>query len=200
MSVGVAALLAAAVAAGAAAAGSTAARSSLEQTRRTDPTAAAAQDDQGLTMEERRELMRVAAEVMRAAGNCALITIDASGHPQARAMDPFPPEDDLTVWMATNRTTRKVAEMAEDPRVTLYYFDPAGPSYVTLRGEASIIEDPVQRERFWKPEWDAFYVDGNRGADYALIRFTPDRAEIVSVPHGVASDPMAWRPAILELR
>jgi general stress protein 26 len=33
----------------------------------------------------------------------------------------FPPEEDMTVWIATSTLTRKVQQIRRDPRVTLYY-------------------------------------------------------------------------------
>ncbi len=150
-----------------------------------------------MPQQQRDDLVSVTRAVMIAAGNCALITLDESGQPKARAMDPFPPESDLTVWMATNGGTRKVAQLRADRRATLYYLDRAGGGYVTLIGSARIIDNPDDKASHWKPEWDAFYLDTNRGDDYVLIEFTPERAEIVSLEHGIAAEPMGWKPAIV---
>ena len=81
-------------------------------------------------------IVEAARAVMAAARYCALITLDADGAPQARTMEPFPADDDFTVWMATNKSTRKVRELANDPRATLYYLDAQGGAYVTLTGVA----------------------------------------------------------------
>jgi general stress protein 26 len=145
------------------------------------------------------KLRSAAAELMREARFCALVTLDASGAPQARAMDPFPPEPDLTVWLATNVRTRKVPQIRKDPRVTLYYLAAGGSGYVSLLGEASLVSDPAEKAKRWKPDWKAFYKDENRGPDYVLIRVRPRRVEIVSGKHGIATAPDAWGPAILEL-
>lgn len=148
----------------------------------------------------RERLIEVARAVMAAAGNCALITLDGEGLPRARAMDPFPPGDELVVWMATNAGTRKVAELEQDPRATLYYFDGDGGGYVTLLGRARIVRDAQAKARLWKPAWNDFYDAANRGDDYVLIEFVPERAEIMSLEHGVAAEPKGWKPAIVELR
>ena len=89
------------------------------------PTRATAQDPPRAAP-ERAAVIVAAMEVMQAARYCALITIGPDGRPQARTVDAFAPEDDLTVWIGTNRVTRKVAEIQANPQVTLYYFD-AGP-------------------------------------------------------------------------
>lgn len=145
----------------------------------------------------REQVLAAAAELMRAARLCALVTLDASGAPQARAMDPFPPEPDLSVWLATNPKTRKVGEIRRDARVTLFYLDPQGQGYVTLHGTARLVDDAGEKARRFKPEWKAFYADENRGDDYLLIEVRPTRLEVVSAKHGIAAEPQAWAPAVV---
>jgi general stress protein 26 len=143
----------------------------------------------------RERLLEAARDVIAAARFTTLITLDSTGHPQARAIDPFPPDSDFVVWIGTNRRTRKVAEIGRDPRVTLYYFDAAGAAYVTLRGTARVVTDSAETARRWKPEWGAFYRDR---ADYVLIAVTPGRMEIVSEALGIVGDPVTWRPPVVE--
>ncbi len=147
----------------------------------------------------REVVLSAAREVIESAGYANLITLDADGQPQARIMDPFPPEADLTVWMGTRSSTRKVAQLGREPRATLFYFDPAGPAYVTLVGRAQLVTDPAEKVRRFKKGWAAFYDDGPHGDDYVLIRFATERVEIVSIPHGIASGPKAWKPAVIAL-
>lgn len=146
----------------------------------------------------RDAIIAAARDIMAAAVNCALITIGPDGAPQARMMDPFAPEDDLTVWMATSRTTRKVPEMQADPRVTLIYFDREGPGYATLVGRVRLVEDVAERRARWKEPWSEYYPGGPEGPSYLLIEFTPERLEVVSVEHDIAAAPLAWQPAIVE--
>ncbi|MCB0275878.1 MAG: pyridoxamine 5'-phosphate oxidase family protein [Calditrichaeota bacterium] len=141
-------------------------------------------------------LLAIAREVITAAGNCALITRDERGRPAIRAMDPFPPQDGLVVWLGTNVHSRKVAQIRANPRASLYYFDKAGGSYLTLVGTARIVEDPAQISHYWKPEWEAFYPDKR---DYVLIKFIPERLEIISEKHGITGDPQTWRAGVYRL-
>ena len=136
---------------------------------------------------------------MIAAESCALVTLGVDGHPQARMMNPFAPEPGLTVWMATNPSTRKVADMRTDQRVTLVYFDRDDPGYVTLLGDARLVNDPAEKRARWKDDWTLYYPGGPESSDYLLIEFVPQRIEVVSLKYGIASDPQAWKPAIVEL-
>jgi PPOX class probable F420-dependent enzyme len=148
---------------------------------------------------EGTRLLDVARQVMAAARYCTLVTLGADSQPQARIMDPLEPEADMTVWFATNPATRKVDEVRRDPRVTLLYFDPKGPSFVTLLGRASVVDDPAEKARRFKEEWAPFYRDRNRGPDYVLIRVRVHRLEVVSQPHGIVNDPENWRPRSIDL-
>ena len=145
------------------------------------------------------QILSAARQIMISAHYCTLITLDSSGHPQARVMDAFEPESDLTVWFGTNRITRKVGELNDDSRMTLSYFDRDDPGYVTLLGEARLVTDPEETAARWKDEWQAFYPDGPASEDYMLIEFRPFRVEVMSIKHQIASDPRGWKPAIVEL-
>jgi general stress protein 26 len=141
---------------------------------------------------ERERLIQVAREIMTTARYCALITVDSAGRAHARTLDPFPPDDRMVVWLGTNPRTRKVAEIRRNPRVTLYYFDRDGESYVTIHGTARLVNSPHEKARRWKEEWKAFYPD--RAKDYMLIAVTPERLEVVSVSKGIVGDDKTWRP------
>lgn len=148
---------------------------------------------------DRAAVLKAATDIMRQARYCALITLGDEGHPQARAVDAFLPEDNLVVWIATNVQTRKVAQIRRDPRVTLYYFAPDGSGYVTLSGKAELVDSPAEKAKRWKEEWSSYYSDKNKGADYLLVRVTPSRLEVVSYSHGILNDPKTWAPVSLKL-
>lgn len=140
----------------------------------------------------RERIITVAREIMAAARYCALITRDASGRAHARTLDPFPPDEQMIVWLGTNPRSRKVAEIRRDHRVTLYYFDRDGQSYVTIYGTARLVNNPAEKAKRWKDEWQAFYSD--RAKDYLLIEVTPEQLEVVSVSKGIVGDARNWRP------
>jgi general stress protein 26 len=146
------------------------------------------------------EAARAAArEIIATARYATLVTVGPDGHPQARVVDPFAPDSQFVVRVATNARSRKAAEIAADGRVTLLYFDAAGSSYVTLIGMAEAVGDTAERARWWKEDWAAFYEDRNRGEDYLLIRVRPTRLEISSERHGIRNDSVTWRPVLVPL-
>jgi len=147
----------------------------------------------------REAIVQAARTVMTAARYATFVSLDSTGQPQARIVDPFAPEGDLTIWVATNARSRKVGQVGADPRVTLTYFDRAGERYVTVIGTARPVTDAQEKARHWKQEWAGFYKDTFRGDDYLLLRVTPSRIEIVAPALGMVNDAATWRPVILDL-
>jgi general stress protein 26 len=148
----------------------------------------------------RDAILTAAKVVMDQAGFATFVTLDSAGAPQARVVDPFPPDDHFVVWIGTKGVTRKVAQIQSDSRVTLLYFDRASFSYVTLVGTARIVRDPAEKATRWKEAWASMYKDKNHGDDYTLICVTPSRLEILSPAHGLMPDLVTGRPVMLNLR
>jgi general stress protein 26 len=140
----------------------------------------------------RAELITAARAIMTTARYCALITLDSAGRPQARTLDPFPPDENMVVWLGTNPRSRKVAAIRRNPRVTLYYFGREDQAYVTIHGIARLVNDPKEKAKRWKDEWKEFYP--NRARDYLLIVVKPERLEVVNVKKGIVGDPHTWNP------
>jgi general stress protein 26 len=141
----------------------------------------------------RSQILAAGWEVMQKAGFCTFITIGEDGHPQARVVDPLGPDEDSTIWVATNPRTRKVNQVRRDPRVTLHCFEPATSSYVTILAKAALVTDAAEKARHWKSSWTPFYPGGVAG-EVILIRLTPSRMEVVSDARGIAPDPRTWLP------
>ena len=142
------------------------------------------------------ELTKVAKEIIDQANNCALISLDVEGNPRVRIMDPFKPEKDFIIWFGTNPKSRKVIQIKSDSRVTLYYVAEDNSGYVTILGEAQIIDDSAEKEKRWKEKWKAFYPNYPEG--YALIKVTPKSMEVISITHNILGDTITWLPPAIE--
>jgi general stress protein 26 len=140
----------------------------------------------------REALISAAREIMTTTRYCALITTGRNGRAQARTMDTFAPEADMTVWLATNPRSRKVVEISRNPKVTLYYFDRESAAYVTIYGTARLVTEKAEKARRWKDDWKAFYPD--RDKSYLLIKVTPERLEVVNINKGIVGVSPTWQP------
>lgn len=147
-------------------------------------------------MPDRDALIAAARDIMTAQTYCALITLDGTGRPHVRTMNPFPPEDDMTVWIATNATTRKAAEIRRDPRVTLSYADHAkATGYVAMTGRATLVDDMKEILKRRRAYWDQAFPGLK---DLVLIKVVPERIDVINYAAGALNDPNGWRsPSIV---
>ena len=146
----------------------------------------------------RAAVIAAATDIIQKAHYCTFITIGEDGYPQARMVDPIPPDTDFTIWFATNPLTRKVDQIRRHPQVTLSCFDAGTSSYVTLLGRGDLVTEVAEKQRHWKPDWAAIYPNGAKSNDFMLIRITPARLEIVSEGRGMIGDPKTWRPLAID--
>ena len=138
------------------------------------------------------KLKEAARDIMTSAETCALISLDQEGRPRVRVMDPFIPESDFTIWLGTNAKSRKVDQIKNDPRVTLYYLENNAAGYVMIHGTAQLVNDQEEKDKRWKNEWEVFYPDDREG--YLLIKIIPEWMEVISYTHGITGDPETWEP------
>lgn len=155
-----------------------------------------AQDSKSTIKIDRELILTAAREMMDSVDYCALITLDKTGQPHVRTMDPFSPEEDTIVWLGTTKNSRKVMEIKNDARVSLYYADPGGSGYVTIEGTAFLIDDENEKSKRWKKEWEEFYPD--REKTYILIKIVPKKLSVISYKHGLSGDPETWAAHTVE--
>jgi general stress protein 26 len=161
---------------------------------------------QGITMAQvkqpadtsRQFLLDAAREIITSSKKVALITQDENGTPQIRTMDPFVPEEDFTVWLATHPNTRKVQQIKNNPNVTLYYPDKNDRGYVVIHGVAELVSDQKEKDTRWKNEWKNFYA--NRTDAYLLIKVTPNYLELINYNRGISGDTKTWQPAMVRFK
>jgi general stress protein 26 len=146
----------------------------------------------------RLKIVTAAKEIMNNAKTCALITLDKSGNARVRTMDPFPAKEDLIVWFGTNLHSRKVEQIKGNNKVTLYYLDKDATGYVTIHGEATLINDDSIKREYWKKAWENFYPNYPKG--YTLIKVTPLWMEVISETRGILGDEKTWKPQKIYFR
>ena len=140
-------------------------------------------------------LMKSAKEIMNSTGTCALITQDEKGVSRVRMMDPFTPEEDLTLWFGTNPKSRKTTQIKNNNNVTVYYRDKDDSGYVMIYGKAELIHNQKSKNKYWKNTWKSFYP--NKKESYVLIKVTPIRMEIVSPKRNIIGSTETWEPPTL---
>ncbi len=106
----------------------------------------------------------------------ALFITQGDGHPRVRPMTLLAYEEEGGVWFATSKSSRKVEEIAKNPKVTVCFLNLEGGAYAQLFGTASVVEDKEMKEEFWSEEWEEYW-EGPQDPDYVLLYVEVQRAE-----------------------
>jgi general stress protein 26 len=128
----------------------------------------------------------------------SLVTIDADGMPRVRPVGVWEPDNDLVLWIATRRTSRKVAQIRGNPKAALLFnFDDsannyANAFYASFMGTATVhIDDATlatkrPNDELRRELWPNF------PNDFAAIRFQPRWLEVLG--KGIVPDEQSWQP------
>ncbi|MBX3008519.1 MAG: pyridoxamine 5'-phosphate oxidase family protein [Melioribacteraceae bacterium] len=145
---------------------------------------------------ERDSIIIAAKEIISHVKYCALVTLDSNGTANVRTMNPFPPEEDMTVWMATNTKTRKYEEIKKNPAVTLYYANHASAEgYVTITGKAFLVDDYNEKLKRKRDYWEQSFPDWKY---LVLIKIVPEKLEVINYKRKMMNEPNKWAvPSIL---
>ncbi len=155
------------------------------------------ESEQQMAGTDREAILAGAREIMSLQKYCALITIDSLGWPHARTMNPFPPEADMTVWVATNSHCRKVREIRENSRVSLYYADHNEASgYVVITGRAVLVDEMSEKLKRKRDYWDDAFPDWKY---LILIKVVPEKLEVLNYKHNLLNDTVTWQTPAIEL-
>ncbi len=146
---------------------------------------------------DRAKVLAAAREIMTAQQYCGLITLDEAGVPQIRTMNPFPPDEEMVVWMATNTHSRKAQEIRKDPRVSLYYADHSkATGYVAIVGRAVLVDDMKEILKRKRDYWDTSFPGLK---NLVLIKVIPERLDVVNYKQGFGADPATFRATSISL-
>jgi general stress protein 26 len=139
----------------------------------------------------RDSILLAAHEIINETTYCALATIDSTGQPEIRTMNPFPANDKLITWFATSRTSRKVREIRNNPKVCVYYANHVtAKGYVSITGLAEVIDDKevlIKMKRdYWSgiPDWQNKLV---------LVKIVPKRLEVINYKHQLNNNPDTFK-------
>jgi general stress protein 26 len=139
-----------------------------------------------------RDTMLVAArEIMKETSYCGLVTIDSTGQPQIRTMNPFPLGEEFVIWFATSRSSRKVREIRENPKVCVYYADHVNAKgYVNITGTAVVLDDKELLNKMKRAYWESIPDWQNK---FVLIKIIPKTIELINYKHGLNNDPVTFK-------
>lgn len=136
------------------------------------------------------ELKKLSLELIETSKAAYLTTIDFEGFPITRAMfnlrnkEQFPEfseffqkqENSFVIYIGTNTSSSKVAQIKENPKISVYYCDPENFKGVMFGGEVEIVDDMDIKRKIWLDWWTRYYPNGLEDPDYTLLRLHPKNA------------------------
>lgn len=100
--------------------------------------------------------------------------------PRVRPVSPIV-EDDLSIWITTFSTSRKVTQLKNNPRVCLTFVEqPSGDKAVTVVGKAEIVPNLEEKKRIWNLatfDLSEHFPDGPESEEFCLLKVTVDKIE-----------------------
>ncbi|MEO6095852.1 MAG: pyridoxamine 5'-phosphate oxidase family protein [Fibrobacteria bacterium] len=108
----------------------------------------------------------------------AMMTTEGEGRTlHSRPMATLEAAESGAFWFFTGRSSLKVREIENDTRVNLAYVSSDNETFVSVAGEAQVIEDGAKAKALWNPLMKAWFPDGLDDPELVLIRVDVDEAE-----------------------
>ncbi|TKJ43354.1 hypothetical protein CEE36_04800 [candidate division TA06 bacterium B3_TA06] len=108
-----------------------------------------------------------------------LATCDGD-QPRVRPVSPIV-EDDMSIWVTTFASSRKVKQIKANPKISLAFVEqPTGEKAAVVIGEAQIIPDLAEKKRVWKLatfDLSQYFPDGPESRDFCLLKIVIKKIE-----------------------
>lgn len=114
--------------------------------------------------------------------NClhAYLATTDGDQPRVRPVSPIV-EDDMSAWVTTFSTSRKVKQIRHNPKISLAFVEqPTGEKAAVVIGEAQIVPDLEEKKRVWKLatfDLSQYFPDGPESDDFCLLKITIKKIE-----------------------
>ncbi|MGB9134220.1 MAG: pyridoxamine 5'-phosphate oxidase family protein [Candidatus Bathyarchaeia archaeon] len=114
--------------------------------------------------------------------NClhAYLATTHDDQPFVRPVSPIV-EDDMTIWLTTFFTSRKVSHIGQNPKMCLAFVEqPQGDKAAFVFGEAHVVSDIEKKKRVWQLarfDLSQHFPDGPESKELCLLRIFPKKIE-----------------------
>jgi general stress protein 26 len=108
-----------------------------------------------------------------------LATCDVD-QPAVRPVSPIV-EEDLSIWVTTFCSSRKVKHIQSNPKVCLAFVgQPSGDEAAFVFGEARLVADLEEKKRIWTLapfDLSRHFPEGQESKEYCLLKILPSKIE-----------------------
>lgn len=115
--------------------------------------------EQGLALVNRSEIVMLG-------------TNGAEGYPNIRALIKMENEGLKKIWLSTNTSSQKVAQLKKISKACVYFVDFDKWMGLMLVGTTEILQDAESKKRLWREGFGKYYPQGVNDLDYSVLRFT----------------------------
>jgi len=144
-----------------------------------------------------KQLLDAVRGLIKTTEYCFFITESGTNVLHARLMQPYEPEQDFTIYFGASPRSRKIHEIRRQPNVTLAFYNQQETAYVTMMGTSSVVENVGIRRKYWRSNWNDLFPGGPESEDYVLIKFIPQRIEMMNYAHQAMPQPYSLHPTVL---
>ena len=98
-------------------------------------------------------------------------TKHSNGHLHSRPLTTQNSEldENSSLWFFVSRRSDTVADIAAQPQVNVVYADPGDDSYVSVSGDALVVDNLAKKEALWNKAAEAWFPGGPTDPDLALL-------------------------------
>lgn len=120
---------------------------------------------------ENNNILKKCERLVRRSLLAVLTTLDKNNVPNTRALLKAKNEGISRIWLTTNTSSRKVNEIKENTKRSVYFYTRIPFRGITLQGNIRIVDDMEQKQKFWRKSYIQYYKQGVTDPDYTLLCF-----------------------------
>jgi len=105
-----------------------------------------------------------------------LTTRAADGALVSRPLQLLQTDAACALWFFTSATSGKVDEIRADAHVNVAFSDPSKKIFLSISGDASVIDDRAKADALWSAAQKIFYPNGPDDPSLTLLRIVPHTA------------------------
>lgn len=111
-------------------------------------------------------------------------TRHANGHLHARPMTTQNRaiDEDDSLWFFMSAGSDTVADLLRDSQVNVAYADPDKQAYVSVAGQAQVVDDLQRKQALWSKMNEVWFKGGPTDPDLALVRVRIEHADYWDAP------------------
>src|SRR4030095_6416126 len=115
-------------------------------------------------------------EIAKDANICMFVT-DLSNLPlMGRPMATQEVDEEGNIWFMSDKNSDKNREIEKDQQVQLFYSHTGNYEYLSIYGNAEIVNDRSKIEELWTPMAKTWFREGKDDPNISLIKVTPEDA------------------------